>query len=138
MTVQEQQTTRQKGYKEAMRYIANAKDYLKTAEKGESHYKDKKYVRTACGSAYNGTLVALDALLKIKGIELPKGKTRKTVDFYRMSIGTDRKLLDAFNTAYNILHLYGYYDGETNIKVIQNGFEMAVAVINRIKPMEAA
>jgi len=38
---------------------------------------------------------------------------------------------------YNILHLSGYYDGETSIKTIQTGFEMANVVINRIKP-EAA
>jgi len=138
MTIQEQKHTRQKGYAEAMRYIANAKDCLKTAGKGETHYKDKKYVRTACGTAYNGTLIALDTLLKIKGIDLPKGKTRKTIDFYREAINKDRKLLDAFNSVYNILHLYGYYDGETTVKVIQAGFEMAIDVINKIKPSEAA
>jgi len=142
---QEQQHTRQKGYVQAkksyvhaMCYIANAKDYLKTAGKGESHYKDKKYVRTACGVAYNGTLIALDALLKIKGIDLPHKKSRRTIDFYREAINKDRKLLDAFNSAYNILHLYGYYDGETTIKVIQAGFEMANLVIDKIKPVGAA
>jgi len=132
MTVPEQQHIKQKGYAEAMRYIANAKDYLKTAGKEESHYKDKKYVRTACGTAYSGTLIALDALLKIKGVEVPKGK-RKTIDFYREAINKDRKLLNAFNSAYNILHLNGYYDGETNIKTIQAGFEMAILIINKIK-----
>jgi uncharacterized protein (UPF0332 family) len=140
MTLQDQQHIRQKNYAEAMRYIANAKGYLKNAgkdEKDESHYKDEKYVRTACGTAYNGVFVALDALLEIKGVELPKKKTRRTIDFYREAINKDRKLLDAFNSAYNILHLYGYYDGETTIKVIQTGFEMAVEVINKIKP-EAA
>ena len=135
---QDQQHIMQKEYAEAMRYIANAKDYLKTAGKGESHYKDKKYVRTACGAAYNGTLIALDALLKIKGIDLPHKKSRRTIDFYRAAINKDRKLLDAFNSAYNILHLYGYYDGETTIKVIQAGFEMANLVIDKIKPVGAA
>jgi len=140
MTLQDRQNIKQKNYAEAMRYIANAKDYLKTAgkdEKDESHYKDKKYVRTACGTAYNGVFVALDALLETKGVELPKKKTRRTIDFYRAALNKDRKLLNAFNSVYNILHLSGYYDGETSIKVIQNGFEMAVEVINRIKP-EAA
>jgi len=137
MTQQDQQKLKREGYTEAMRYIANAKGYLKTAKKGETHYQDKKYVRTACGTAYNGTLIALDALLKTKGIEVPKGK-RKSVEFYRDSINKDRKLLDAFNSVYNILHLCGYYDGETHIKTIQAGFEMAIDVINRVKPVGAA
>jgi len=131
---QDQQHTMQKSYAEAMRYIANAKDYLQKAGKGESHYKDKKYVRTACGTAYNGVFVALDALLEMKGIDLPHKKTRRTIDFYRAALNKDRKLLDAFNSVYNILHLSGYYDGETSIKTIQNGFEMANLVINKIKP----
>ncbi len=137
MTVQEQEHVKQKGYAEAMRYIANAKGYLKTAGKGETHYKDKKYVRTACGTAYNGVLIALNALLKAKDIDFPKGSKRKPVDFYRMAIGKDRKLLDAFNTVYHILHLSGYYDGETSIKIIQTGFEMAGVIINRINPQGA-
>jgi hypothetical protein len=127
---------KQKGYAEAMRYMANAKNSLKTAGKDEWHYKDKKYVRTACGTAYSGTLIAVDAILKIKEIAFPRGNKRKTVEFYREAIGKG-KLLDAFNSAYNILHLNGYYDGETSIKSIQSGFEMAYFVIDKIKPREA-
>ncbi|MCL1955688.1 MAG: DUF5618 family protein [Fibromonadales bacterium] len=141
MTLQDQQNLKQKSYAEAMRYLANAKDYLKTAgkdERDESYYKDKKYVRTACGTAYNGVFVALDALLEIKGIDLPKKKTRRTIDFYRAAINKDRKLLNAFNSVYNTLHLSGYYDGETRIKTIQSGFEAAIEVIDKIKPAEAA
>jgi len=137
----DQQHTIQKEYAEAMRYIANAKDYLQKAgkdEKDDSHYKDKKYVRTACGTAYNGVFVALDAYLEVKGINLPKKKTRRTIGFYREAINKDRKLLNAFNSVYNILHLSGYYDGETHIKTIQNGFEMAKVVIDRIKPVGVA
>jgi len=137
MTIPEQQHIKQKSYAEAMRYIANAKGYLKTAGKEGLYYKDEKYVRTACGTAYNGTLIALDALLKTKGIEVPKGK-RKSIDFYRDAINKDRKLLNAFNSVYNILHLYGYYDGERHMKVIQSGFEAAIEVINRVKPSGAA
>jgi len=135
MTQQDQQHLKQKSYAEAMRYMANAKDYLKNAGKENGNwYKDKKYVRTACGTAYNGVFIALDALLGIKGVELPHKKTRRTIDFYRAAINKDRKLLNAFNTVYNVLHLNGYYDGETNIKTIQAGFESAIEVINKIKP----
>jgi len=112
---------------------------LKNAGKENGNwYKDKKYVRTACGTAYNGVFIALDTLLEIKGVELPHKKTRRTIEFYRAAINKDRKLLNAFNTVYNVLHLSGYYDGETSIKTIQAGFEMAVEVINRIKPVGAA
>jgi hypothetical protein len=137
MTMHEHEQFKQTEYAEAMRYMANAKNSLKTAGKDEWHYKDKKYVRTACGTAYSGTLIAVDAMLKIKEIAFPKGDKRKSVEFYREAIGKDRKLLDAFNSAYNILHLNGYYDGETSIKAIQSGFEMAYFIIDKIKPREA-
>ena len=40
------------------------------ARKDGKYYQDKKYVVTACGTAYKGTLLALDAFLEIKGNRL--------------------------------------------------------------------
>jgi hypothetical protein len=42
-----QKETKQKGYAEAMRYMANAKETLQKARKEDNHYADKKYVRTS-------------------------------------------------------------------------------------------
>ncbi len=143
MTVQEQEHIRQKGYALAMRYIANAKDSLKKAGRNGIYFKDSKYVSSASGIAYKGVLVALDTWLELKGIELPKTKPSrkergKTIDFYRENLAKlDKKLLQDLNMVYDILHLLGYYDGFLSVKVINEGFEIAGMIINRIKPKVA-
>jgi hypothetical protein len=38
------------------------------------------------------------------------------------------------NSAYNVFHLEGYYRGENSIKIIEDGFEHAISVINALKP----
>jgi len=136
MPIEEQKLFLNKRYAEAIRYMDNANATLKTAGKETTNkfYKDDKYVKTACGTAYNGVLVALDAWLKIKGVEIQKGK-RKSIEFYTDNIAKlDGKMSRSLKTAYNILHLAGYYDGETKIKVIQAGFEEAYEIIDKIKP----
>ena len=51
-------------YREAARYIENATDILKTKGKKEGgYYQDTKYVKMACGTAYNGVLMAADTYL---------------------------------------------------------------------------
>ncbi len=138
MTVQDQQHIKQRAYAEAMRYIANAKDDLKKAGKIDGHFRDPKYVRRASGTAYSGVLIALDAWLKLKGVDLPKGKARKSIDFYRDNIAKlDKKLLDHLKIVYDTLHLSGYYDGTLSLGTINDGFKMAGYIINRIKPQEA-
>jgi hypothetical protein len=87
----------------------NAKETLQKTRKENNRYADKKYVRTACGTAYHAVLIALDAILALKGVTLKKGK-RKFIEFYTMNIAAfDRKLLDDVNDVYEILHLSGYY-----------------------------
>ncbi len=132
MTTQEQEHIKQKGYAEAMRYMANAKDYLKLAGQKGRYYLDRKYVRTACGTAYNGVLIALDCFFKLKNIELPK--IRKSVDYYRQGLREYQKMKDAFNSAYDTLHLNGYYDGNLDSDVIKIGFARANEIISKIKP----
>jgi hypothetical protein len=130
-----QEEIKQQGYAEAMRYMENAKDTLKKSRKEDNHYENKKYVRTACGTAYNGVLIALDAFLELKGVEMPKGKKRKSIKFYIMHISElDRKLLKDVNDVYEILHLSGYYDGIQNARVMAIGFDVAHRIIERIHP----
>jgi hypothetical protein len=138
MSIEEQQELRQTTYKEAIRYMDNAKKVLQKADKEDKYYRDAKYVRMACGTAYSGVLVALDAYLALKGVELPKRK-RRSIDFYTLNIAkTDEKLLKYVNTAYNILHWDGYYDGIKNANVIKEGFDTAYEIIDKIKPMQTA
>jgi hypothetical protein len=134
MSIEEQKELKQASYAEATRYLDNAKESLQKAKKEGKHYKDAKYVRVACGTAYSGVLLALDAYLTLKGVELPKRK-RRSIDFYTLNIAKiDGKLLQHLNDAYDILHLSGYYDGVLNVPVIQEGFGAADEIINKIKP----
>jgi len=124
--------TRKKYYDEAIRYMENAKGYLQNAQKDGKYYQDKKYVKTACGTAYNGVLIALDGFFATNGVEKPRG--RKSVEFYRDNVAKiNRKLLNNFNSVYNILHLSGYYDGINNATVIKEGFDQAYKIIDTIK-----
>ena len=120
-------------YKEAYRYIDNARETLKLAGIDDKFYIDKKYVQTACGVAYLGMLKALDFLFDIK--KVPKKRGRKAIDYYRENLSKiDRRLLNHLNSGYNLLHLDGYYDGVNNIKVIELGFDDAISIISALKP----
>ncbi|MDR2802562.1 MAG: DUF5618 family protein [Prevotellaceae bacterium] len=135
MSIEEQQELKRKSYAEAKRYMDNAKETLRKAKKEDNYYSDRKYVRTACGTAYNGVLLALDAYLKLKDVELP-AKRRRSIEFYTQYIAKiDGKLLKYLDSAYDILHLSGYYDGILNARVINEGFANAHEIINKIKPM---
>ena len=135
MSVVEQEFVKEQYYSEAIRYMDNAKESLKSAKKDGNYYHDKKYVKTACGTAYNGLLVALDGFLMLKGIGKPKGKQRKSIEYYQSNITKiDKKMLDSLNSAYQILHLWGYYDGIEKVDVVKSGFDDAYSIIDKIKP----
>jgi hypothetical protein len=135
MSVEEQQKIKEKYYHEAIRYMDNAKESLQKEKKEDNYYQDIKYVKTACGIAYNGVLMALDCFLLLKGDEKPKGKARKSIEYYHDHIGKlDRKMLNKVNSVYEILHLLGYYDGIHDARVVSAGFENAYAIIEKIKP----
>ena len=120
-------------YKESMRYIENARETLKHAGKEDKFFIDEKYVKTACSTAHSGMLKALDFLFDIKGV--PKRKGRKSIDYYKEILSKmDKKLLNYLNNGYEILHLYGYYDGGRKIDVVESGFKDALAIISALKP----
>ena len=133
MSTEEQQEIKYNAYSEAMRYMENAKETLQKARKEDGHYHDIKYVRTACGTAYSGVLIVLDAYLLLKGIAQKKG--RKSIQYYTENFSKlDKKLLSDINDAYSVLHLSGYYDGIRSARIINDGFELAYQIIDRIKP----
>jgi len=134
MSQQEQEALKATYYSEATRYMENAKECLKKAKKEDEYYHDIKYVKMACGTAYNGLLVALDGFLMLKGIG-KKSKQRKSIEYYQSNITQiDKKMLGNLNMAYQILHLYGYYDGLQDAIVVKRGFDLANALIEKIKP----
>lgn len=120
-------------YKESLRYIDNARAALKLAGIEDKFYVDEKYVKSACGIAYIGMLKALDFLFDIKGV--PKRKGRKSIEYYKEILsGIDKKLLKYLNNGYEVLHLYGYYDGGDKIVTIESGFDDAISIISALKP----
>ncbi|KAA6348270.1 hypothetical protein EZS27_004281 [termite gut metagenome] len=85
MSIDEQVLIKGKYYPEAIRYMENAKETLQKTGKEDNYYKDRKYVRTTCGTAYNGILIALDTYLLLRGIKKTKG--RKSIKYYQEEIG---------------------------------------------------
>ena len=133
MSIAEQEQVKKEYYNEAIRYMNNAKETLKKADKEDNYFKDEKYVKTACGTAYNGVLKALDGYLLLK--DARKSRGRKSIECYQSNvIKFDKKLNTELKNAYDILHLSGYYDGVTNVTVINEGFKIANDIIKRIEP----
>lgn len=129
----EQEKIKSEYYKEAIRYMENANEALKKAGKEDDYYQDDKYVKTACGIAYNAVLKALDGYFITKEVKVPK--KRKSIEFYRDNIARiDRKLMAHLNNAYTVLHLDGYYDGNVIVDTINSGFKSAYLIIDKIKP----
>ena len=114
---------------EAHRYLNNAKEILREkAQKEDGYYKDKKYVKMAGNTAYNGVLEALDGLLGIKK------KGRKSVDWYQEELGKiDKKILNTFNLAYDNLHLAMGYDGNLTAEVCNAGLKQAESIISWVE-----
>ena len=135
MSIQDQQELKKNYYNEAMRYMDNAKECLKKAKKEDGCYNDQKYVRMACGTAYSGVLIALDCFLILRGVHKPTAKERKSIEYYQKNITKiDQKMLNGLNTAYKILHMWGYYDGIEKVSVVKDGFDEAYKIIEKVKP----
>jgi len=81
MSIREQENVKEKYYSEAMRYMDNAKECLQKAQKEGKYYNDQKYVKMACGTAYNGMLVALDGFLDSKMSRCPKERKESPSNF---------------------------------------------------------
>lgn len=120
--------------KEAKRYLVNAKEILREkAGKKDRFYADKKYVRMAGNTAYNGVLEALDTIVPAP----PKGK-RKSIEHYQQYLAKkDKKMLALLNDAYNTLHLAMGYDGNLNALVVKGGLDTAGEIIDYVSKMAA-
>ena len=124
-------------YKESMRYIKNAEEILATkADKNGMYYRDIKYTKMACGTAYNGVLLALEEYLKQKNNPIiKKPHQRLNVNDFKQKFSEmkDFEMQNHLKNAYNILHLSGYYEGINSIGLLHNGIKVAKAIIEKIK-----
>ena len=115
--------------KEAERYLDNAKQILsEKAEKNGDYYNDRKYVKMAGNTAWNGVLVALDATLNVRK-NLKKGTRPDVNDYQKALLAKDRKLNFVFMSAYDTLHKSMGYDGILKQKIVQSGMEDAVNIL---------
>ena len=119
---------------EARRYVENAKELLK--DHGQLDYEnrfygDRKYVRMAGNTLWNGMLLILKAAFQIK-----KNKGRLSIEDIRTIINKrDGKLMTLVNTGYDIMHLSMGYDGILNKDVCQAGIRTAEEIIERCEVM---
>jgi hypothetical protein len=122
---------------EAKRYLENAKENLKKANKEGDFYTDDKYVRTAAGIAYLGLLMMAQRIIDFNG--LPKAKKNEDVKYYQENLAKiNKKLLTYFNNGYEILHLLGYYRGATMVQIIGSGFQVYDYFLNELDKISPA
>ncbi|MBM4350019.1 MAG: hypothetical protein FJ106_09070 [Deltaproteobacteria bacterium] len=100
--------------REALRYLNNAKEILKSVPVEDNTYTDIKPVREAFATAYLAVLEAINEYLIRKG--LMKKELPKSVDAYRKALQKylvvrDGKVLREFEKLYDALHIAGYYRG---------------------------
>jgi len=79
-------------YKEALRYISNAEGLLPKAGRENGLYKDKKYVRMAGNTAWNGVLLAVEEWLKNKGVHFQKKRPSK--EWYQVHLAKKNRKLN--------------------------------------------
>lgn len=122
----------QKILDEATRLMNNAHKELQKADRNGKIYRDVKHLRLACGAAYLAALKAIDGIFLLRNV--PKPKRRASIEYYHDGVARlDKKMLNSLNTAYQVLHLDGYYDGLNDIRVIKIGFEEAEFIIHKLK-----
>ncbi|CAG5071294.1 hypothetical protein DYBT9623_03387 [Dyadobacter sp. CECT 9623] len=114
---------------EARRYLANAKQILREkARKEDGYFQDSKYVKMAGHTAYAGILLVLDEVFG------KKTKGRKDVDWYKSNLSqADKKMLNSFMTAYQVLHLDMAYDGARSAALAKLGIEEAEKLIHWVE-----
>lgn len=123
--------------REALRYLENAKETLKSIPAQDNTYVDVKPVQEACGTAYLAVLKAVDEYLLKKGLdekELPQ-----SVDGYKELMRKylmihNGKLLREFEKLYKLLHIAGYYRGLLeDVTVVKDALKAAKNFIEKIR-----
>jgi len=123
--------------KEALRYLNNAREILKSVPVEDNTYTDVKPVREAMGTAYLAVLEAINEYLLKKG--LTKRELPRSVDAYRKALQKhiavhNGKLLREFEKLYDLLHIAGYYRGLLyDTEVVKDALKAARAFIEKIK-----
>ena len=120
---------------EARRYVQNAKDILNRDGKLDTElqlYTDRKYVRMAGNTLWNGVLLMLDAVFHVKKSK----RSRPDFEDYQEAVsGRDRKLLSLINAGYDAMHLSMGYDGCQQKAACSGAIQLANDIIDRCAAM---
>ena len=122
---------------EARRYVDNAKTLL--VEHGELDtetrlYGDRKYVRMAGNTLWNGVLLVLDSVFHVR----KDRRKRVHIEDYQEAINKrDEKLAKLVYSGYETLHLYMGYDGTQHKATCDDGIRLANEIIDRCAMMLA-
>ena len=120
---------------EARRYVQNARDLLN--EKADLDpetqlYQDRKYVRMAGNTLWNGVLLILDAVFNLKTKQCPHPDI---IDYKNEIAKRDRKLLNLVIAGYETMHIYMGYDGNQRKATCHDGIDLANNIIDRCATM---
>jgi hypothetical protein len=122
--------------REALRYLNNAKEILKSVPVEDNTYTDIKPVREAFATAYLAVLEAINEYLMKKG--LTKKELPKSVDAYRKALQKyiavhNGKILREFEKLYDALHIAGYYRGYIyDTRAVRDYLQAAKEFIDKI------
>lgn len=123
--------------KEALRYLNNAREILKSAPIEDNAYSDVKHVQEACATAYLAVLKAIDECLLNRG--LSKKDLPRSVAGYRKAMQKylsmrDGKLLREFERLYDQLHIAGYYKALLHdVDIVKDAIRAARTFIEKVK-----
>ena len=116
--------------REAERYLQNARTLLsEKAEKEGSYYNDSKYVRMAGNTAWNGVLIALDAVLNVRQ-NLKKDQRPDFQDYEMAMAKKDNKMIRRLLGAYESLHKTLGYDGNPRYVIVQDSLKQAQYILD--------
>lgn len=115
---------------EANRYMENARSIL--SEKGnkkDGYYQDAKYVRMAGNCAWNGVLLAIEAITDVRK-KLKKGQRLDIQDYKNAVLKKDKKMDMIFLAAYESLHKALGYDGNPDYRIVNAALSNGQKVID--------
>ncbi|CUS96033.1 DUF5618 family protein [Candidatus Chrysopegis kryptomonas] len=111
----------------------NALKTLSESPVENGRYRNIKKVSEACGTAYLAVLRAIEGEMLRRGFS-PDEFPENVIEYRKFlrSLPKNGKLIDAFNTVYENLHLFGYYRHGADEAMIKSGFEKAREIINKL------
>ncbi|MCL1937226.1 MAG: DUF5618 family protein [Candidatus Azobacteroides sp.] len=114
---------------EAERYLQNAREILsEKAGKDGDYYTDSKYVKMAGNTAWNGVLVALDAVLNVRQ-GMKRGQRPDFKDYQEAMSKKDSKMTRPLLGAYESLHKALGYDGNPRYRIVQDSLDQAKMIL---------